>query len=258
MSGIPVYTSSPIKASKPTGTTPQTANPGLQHSLLAPNPSSATTTTASTSTSSYPPAQPGTAAFPAPTSAAQQRYAPVQPTPTTKTDSEPPAPQPGAVPTPMNRSAVRPPPKAGESYHPQQTGAPEPSSTYSYPPQMSYAPPTTTYGSQTPSSSTSTANAPSLPYPVAVPSAEGGPRRSLEHPPGYHQNVHASELTSDQRRAQETEQATNFSGLGSQDTGSAGGFNPDGVWSTAKKWAQTAGEKISVAEAEVWKKINKE
>ncbi|KAH7418216.1 hypothetical protein BKA64DRAFT_192837 [Cadophora sp. MPI-SDFR-AT-0126] len=257
MSGIPIYTSSPIKASKVTGTSPQTANPGLQHTPLglAPNPSSATTTA---SASSYPPAQPGTAAFPAPTSAARQRYAPIQPTPTTKTNSEPPAPQPGAVPTTLNRRAIPPPAKVGDNYHTKQTGAPESSSTYSDPPQMSYAPPTTTYGSQTPSSSTSTTNTPSVPYPVAVPSAERGPRRSLEHPPGYHQDVYASELTSDQRRAQEMEQSTNFSGLGSQDTGSAGGFDSEGVWSTAKKWAQTAGEKISVAEAEVWKKINKE
>jgi len=254
MSSIPVYTSSPIKASKPTGATPQTINARVQHSPLAPTPTSATTTASTSSlASSYPPAQPGTIAIPAPTSAAQQRYAPVQPTPTTRTDSEPPAPQPGAVPTPLNRSAVPPPPKVGESYHP-----PQPSGTYTHPPQMSYAPPTTTYGSQTPSSPTNTTNAPSAPYPVAIPSAVGGPRRSLEHPPGYHQNVYASELTSDQRRAQETERATNFSGLASHDTGTAGGFDPEGVWSTAKKWAQTAGERISVAEAEVWKKINKE
>lgn len=257
MSGIPVYTSSPMKASKPSGTTPQTAAPGPQARPLAPTPTPATTTAAASS--SYPPAQPAPAAFPAPTSAAQQHYAPLQPTPTTGTDSGPPAPQPGAFPTPLNRSAV-PPPKAGESYHPQQTGAPMQQSILSYPPQMSYAPPTT-YGSQPPSSTTSTTNAPSMPYPVAVSTAEGGPRSSLEHPPGYHQNVYASELTSDQRRAQETEQANNSSGLGlsNQDKGSATGFDSEGsMWGTAKKWAQTAGEKISVAEAEVWKKINKE
>ncbi|KAH7360538.1 hypothetical protein BKA65DRAFT_187611 [Rhexocercosporidium sp. MPI-PUGE-AT-0058] len=256
MSGIPVYTSSPIKASKPTGTTPQTAAPGHQGSPLTPTPTLATTT--ASASSSYAPAQPGKAAFPAPTSAAQQRYAPLQPTPITKTDSEPPAPQPGAVPTPLNRSAFPPPPKAGESYRPQQTGAPYQQSAQPYPPQMSYAPPVT-YDSQPPSSSTSTTNAPSMLYPVAIPTAEGSPRRSLEHPPGYYQNVYASELTSDQRRAQETEQANKSSGLGltTQDKGSADGFESEGVWGTAKKWAQTAGGKISVAEAEVWKKINK-
>ncbi|KAG4432269.1 hypothetical protein IFR05_012252 [Cadophora sp. M221] len=257
MSGIPVYTSSPIKASKPSGTTPQTAAPGSQSSHLAPNSTPAVAT--AFASSSYPQAQPGPEAFPAPTSAAQQRYAPLQPTPTTKTGSGPPAPQPGAVPTPLNKSTAPHPPKAGEGYHPQQTGAPTQQSTRPYPPQMSYPPPVTC-GSQPPSSSTSTTNTPSMLYPIAIPSAKGGPRRSLEHPPGYHQNVYASELTSDQRRAQETEQANNSSGLGltTQDRGSADGFDSQGVWGTAKKWAQTAGEKISVAEAEVWKKINKD
>ncbi|KAK0113157.1 hypothetical protein ONS95_014856 [Cadophora gregata] len=256
MSGIPVYTSSPIKASKPTATTPQTVNPEALHSPLVPNPASATTT-ASVSSTSCPPARTDMKAFPTPTSAAQPLYAPIRPTPTAKTDSEPPAPQPGAIPTPFEKSAVPPPPKLGENYHPQQTEAPAPSSTYSYPPQMAYSPPTTTYDPQTSSSSTSAANIPSVPCPVAIPPGESL-RRSLEHPPGYHQNVYTSELTSDQRRAQQTEQATNFSGMGTRDTGNAGGYDPEGVWNAAKKWAQTAGEKISVAEAEMWKKINKE
>ncbi|CZT49761.1 uncharacterized protein RSE6_10650 [Rhynchosporium secalis] len=253
MAGIPVYTSSPMKASKPSATTPQTDAPGSQGEHIAPN--AAPTTATASATSSYMPAQPTSVTFPAPTTAAQQRYAPLQPTATTKIDSQPPAPQPGAVPTPSSRSAIPPPPKAGESYQPQQTAAP----VQSYPPQMSY-PPAATYGSIPPSSTTSTTNAPSILFPVALPTAESAPRSSLEHPPGYHQNVYASELTSDQRRAQETEQANDSSvlGLSNQDKGSTGGFDSEGVWDTAKKWAQTAGEKISVAEAEVWKKINNE
>lgn len=249
MSGIPVYTSSPIKASKASGTTPQTAAPGTQSSPIAPNP-----TSVATATSSYPPAKPGAAAMPAPTAAAQ-RYAPLQPTPTIKTDTEPPAPQPGAVPTPLNRSTVPPPPKAGETYQPQRTAAPTQPTAQPFPPQMAY-PPTTTYGSQPPKSSTSTTNAPSAPYPVAISSTEASPRRSLEHPPGYHQNVYASELTSDQRRAQEAQLANDSSSA--PDTGSGAGFDSDGVWNTARKWVQQAGEKISEAEAEVWRKINKD
>ncbi len=193
--------------------------------------------------------------MPAPTAAAQ-RYAPLQPTPTTNTDSEPPAPQPGALPTPLNRSTVPPPPKAGEIYQPQQTAAPTQTTAQGFPPQMAHPPPTATYGSQPPKSSTSTTSAPSGPYPVAIPSTEPGPRRSLEHPPGYHQNVYASELTSDQRRAQEAQLANDSSR--DPGTGSAAGFDSDGVWSTARKWAQQAGEKISEAEAEVWRKINKD
>jgi hypothetical protein len=86
---------------------------------------------------------------------------------------------------------------------------------------------------------------------VAVSSTEI-PRRSLEHPPGYQQNVYASEPTSDQRRAQEA----NITRLGAQGTSE----NVEGLdfLNTAKKWAQQAGAKISEVEAEVWRKINKE
>ena len=256
MSGIPVYTQSPINtASKPSGTTPQTTAPQAQLSPSAPNPAPATTT--GVSVSSYPPAQPGAAAIPAPTAAAQ-RYAPLQPTPTTQTQPEgPPAPKPGAVPTPTSRNTIPPPPRAGETYHPpQQTAAPtQPTSMpQTYPPQMSIPPPTNAIGAQAPASSTNTTNKPSSSYPVALPSGEyGAPRRSLEHPPGYHQNVYASEQMSEQRRAQE---ASNASGLGGVSTENTGGIDSDSMWDTAKTWAAKAGEKISEAEAEVWRKIN--
>ncbi|PBP22702.1 hypothetical protein BUE80_DR006415 [Diplocarpon rosae] len=246
MSGIPVYTSSPIKASKVPGITAQTA--GSQSSPLAPNP---TTTKAS---SRYPPPRPGAPAMPAPTADAQ-RYAPLQPTPTTKTeDMGPPAPRPGALPVP--KSAVPPPPKAGESYQPQPTTAP---AQQTYPPQMALVSPMVSSAYQPTKSSTSTDNAAAVPYPVSLSQAADDPRRgSLEHPPGYHQNVYASELTSDQRRAQEAEEANNSSGFGIPDSGAAGGFDSDGVWNTAKKWAQQAGDKISATERDVWRKINKE
>ena len=84
---------------------------------------------------------------------------------------------------------------------------------------------------------------------MAVPSE---PRRSLEHPLGYQQNVYASEQTSNQRRAQEA----NMSGIGALDTSENVGDMD--LLNTAKKWAQQAGEKISEAEAEVWRRINKE
>ncbi len=256
MSGIPVYTQSPIYgATKPSGTTPQTAAPQAQPSPSAPNPAPATTT--AISGSSYPPAQPGAAAIPAPTAAAQ-RYTPLQPTPTTQTQPVgPPAPIPGAVPTPTSRNAIPPPAKTGETYHPprqtatltQLTSVPQ-----TYPPQMSILPPTNAIGAQAPSASTSTTNNPSSSYPVALPSGEyGAPRRSLEHPPGYHQNVYASEQTSERRRAQE---ANNTSGFGGISAENAGGIDSDSMWNTAKNWAAKAGEKISEAEAEVWRKIN--
>lgn len=238
MSGIPVYTKSPINASKTSGVAPQAADPQAQSSPLTPNPAPAATTT---STSTYPPARPGAVAFSGPTAAAQ-RYAPhVQPTPTTQIgDENAPAPQPGSVPAPSSRNTIPPPPKTGESHR------------QPYPPQMAIPPPTGPYRSQHPSSSTSTTTSASASYPVAIPSAEV-PRRSLEHPPGYQQNVYASEPTSGyQKRAQEA----NASLLGAQDASdNMGGMD---FLNTAKKWAQQAGEKISEVEAEVWRKINKE
>lgn len=250
MTGIPVYTQTqaPINAAKAQTATshPQTAS-GLNQ---AP-PS----TTTQTPTSSYPPAQPG-AAPPAPTTAAAQRYAPVQPTPTTKTDGDSPAaPRPGAVPTPLGMSSIPPPPKVGETYHrPQQTTAPtQPLAQSYYPPQMSIPPPTSAYAAQPPHASTATTTTPSGSYPASIP--EAGARRSLEHPPGYQQNVYASEMNSDQRRAQE---AANYSS-GTQDgKESMAGIDTENVWNTAKKWLGQAGEKISEAEAEVWRKINKQ
>jgi len=258
MSGIPVYTNSPINAAKASGPTSQTAAPPTQSTPVAPSSNVATTTATPSSTSSYPAAQPGAPAVPAPT-AAVKRYAPVQPTPTVKTDDGPPAPQPGAFPTPTQslRSNLPPPPKAGETFNP----PPQTTTAQTYPPQMSIPPPTTAYGAQQPASSTSTTNAPSSSYPVPLPSEDyGAPRRSLEHPPGYAQNPYASNFSADQRRAQEAQDTPSLGSYGSESksTTAAFGVDPESVWNTAKKWAQTAGEKISEAEADIWKKVNGE
>jgi len=242
MAPIPLYSGSPINAAKASGVTPKTADP-------EPSDSAPPTTTSTSSTnSSYPAAQPGAASVPAPTGSAQ-RYIPVQPTPTTASHSEgPPAPQPGAAPVPP-KSHVHPPPKAGEMYQPQQQQSTVPRAQ-PYPPQMGVPPPTTSYGVP-PHSSTSANTASSLAYPVQLQSGEqGGPRRSIEHPPGYHQNAYASEMTSDQRRAQDAHNA------------SSGGFkdddNSEGIWNSAKKMAQNMGTKIAETEAEVWRRVSKE
>lgn len=246
MSGIPVYISSPINvASKASGVTPQTSS-------TSSNPGTPTTATASTP--SYPPAQPGAAPVPAPTGSAQ-RYAPLQPTPTTKTDSDgPPPPQPGAFPVPLS-TGIPPPPKAGETYQPPSAPQPPQSIPQPYPPQMAYSSPNPAFGSQPPASSTSSTTTASSTYPVAIPAGEyDAPRRSLEHPPGYQQNTYASELTSDQRRAQDS---SNSTGLGNA-TASVGGIDTESIWNTAKQWASTAGKKISETEEEVWRRINKQ
>ncbi len=251
MSGIPIYSQSPINAAKPSGVTPQTATPQAQSRSQNPGPATTTTTTTtttSTPTPNYPPAQPSAVSYPGPTAAPRVAQAPLlQPTPTTRVDDEgPPPPQPGSLPMPLNRKSIPPPYKAGERYRPQET-APVLAPGKEQPYQMAFPPPT--HGIQPLRSSKSTTTTASASYPVAIPSE---PRRSLEHPVGYQQNVYASELTSDQRRAQEA----NMSQIGAH----ANSENLEDVdfLNTAKKWAQQAGEKISEAEAEVWRRINKE
>lgn len=229
MSGIPVYTAAPINA----GVTPKTAAPENQPISLAP------TTTAAAPTSSYPPARPGAAA-PAPTGTASQRYAP---TPTTTAAPQyPPAPQPGAVPT-AHKSAITPPPKAGEKYQYRAlttTSAPV-AQPQPYPPQMGLPPPT---GGMAPSGTATTSNYPSTSYPAPI--------TSSEHPPGYTQNTYASEMSSDQRRAQDAQNAS------SQHRAGDLGTDEGGLWETAKKWGMQAGESLAKAEAEVWRMVNKE
>ena len=62
-------------------------------------------------------------------------------------------------------------------------------------------------------------------------------------------------MTGQQQRAQEASNTT--SSLSGYD-GSLGDTGEEGMWDTAKKWVQSAGEKISEAEAEVWRRINKQ
>lgn len=76
---------------------------------------------------------------------------------------------------------------------------------------------------------------------------------SLSHPPGYQQNIHASEFSSDQRAAHNAFVAQN-----SSRRISFTGDDDEGVWDTAKKWAVAAGDSLAAAENEVWKRINKD
>ncbi|TAQ87751.1 hypothetical protein B7494_g3908 [Chlorociboria aeruginascens] len=227
MSGIPVYTQSPTSPSTASGVVPpQTTAPATAHRGSHPAPQVATTRTSTASSStSYPPAQPAAAAIPAPTAAAQ-RYTPLQqPTPTTKEwyqDGVPPAPQPGAVPHPATTRNIPPPPKAGEYQPPQGIAVP------TYPPPMAIP----------------------LPSTERQPPTQYNARPSLEHPPGYSQNVYASELTSEQRRAQDTQNAS-FMGDSNKDDR----MDSEGVLNTVKKWAASAGAKISEAESEVIGKV---
>ncbi|PTD10642.1 hypothetical protein FCULG_00008713 [Fusarium culmorum] len=139
---------------------------------------------------------------------------------------------------------------------PAPTGAPQafaPTQPTQMPPQMSYAPVSNGSEFTVPRSSTVTAAGPSPMAglgPTAVLGGTGG--SDLSHPPGYHQNVHASEFTSSQR-------ATHEASVSQERRPSLiGDDEGEGVWSAAKKWASAAGESLAAAENEVWKRINKD
>ena len=240
MPAIPIYRSSPIVAAKASGVTPQTAQPGDASSSVE----TPVKTTGLPGQHSYPPAQPGARpSMPAPTGAPQPPSAYPAPTPTRKAaDMSPPAPQPGAVPSPTGgRSHIPPPPKAGEALSPQITQMP-------MPPQMSYAPPTGSVLGPARSSTTTTAAQILGSQPAALPGDD-----IHSHPPGYHQNINATEFTSDQRAAHHSFVAQN-----SRRLSLPGNDGEEGVWDTAKKWAAAAGDSLVAAENEVWKRINKE
>ncbi|KAL0931748.1 uncharacterized protein CTRU02_212701 [Colletotrichum truncatum] len=257
MPPIQIHSASPINASKASGPTPQTepaqaqgipANAaGLSQNPVGANASSAT------HQQPYPPAQPGAApSLPVQTTSAQAYPVP-RPTPTTATDdvSQPPPPQPGAAPVPSaGKSTLPPPPKAGETYQPP---APTPATqaTVPYPPQMTIPPPTMSYAAQRGSStSTNTAYGPQMTGPQPIPLG-GDPASSLEHPPGYQQDVSASEFNSHQRAAHNAAVASAVERGPQAQT-------DEGVWDTAKKWAAAAGGSLVAAEQEVWRRINKD
>ena len=116
-----------------------------------------------------------------------------------------------------------------------------------YPPQMGVPAPTV------PSSQrgTSTAFVSQFSRPVEV---GAGSYEGLEHPPGYHQDANASNFNSYQRAAHSAAERQ------AREEGRDDSFN-DGegtMWDSAKKLAQQAGEKLSAAENEVWRRLNKD
>lgn len=251
MPPIPIYSQSPISAAaKPTGVTPETAPPADVVDQSRQQPATATRTGAAVEGSAYPPARPGQAPYaPIPTGAARAtQEPPVRPTPTTRTEDGggPPAPQPGAVPVPGSggghTSYLPPPPKAGEKFvPPTQTAAPQGPGASFLPPQMNIPAPTMPYAQR----GTAPATGPAY--------SQGNPDEALEHPPGYHQNTSAADMPSYARPP-----ASTFSSYESGSTpGGLGNEDDEGVWDTARKFVQTAGKKLSEAESEVWRRINK-
>lgn len=235
MPAIPVYSASPINASKAQGVTPQTAHP----EDAPKTPYAPATTTSANSQQGYPPAQPAARpSIPVPTGVPQSKSYDVQPTPTQIVPNiGPPGPQPGAVPVHPVKSQLPPPPKTGEVYQPLQT------TMMPMPPQMSYPVSNSTYCAPGGSSISSYPSHLAGPRPTSL--REAGPAESTAHPPGYHQNPYASEFSSHQRAAYEAQGGGVFG-------------DEEGVWDTAKKWASAAGNSLAAAEEEVWKRINKD
>lgn len=269
MPAIPIYSQSPISAAKPDGTTPQTAAAAGQ----PVDSKQFTPTQTSPSSVPYPAAQPGVS-IPGPTAVPSQRYAPaLQPTPTTSQpiSNGPPPPQPGGVPvlpgsSPPAKSTLPPPPKVGETYQPPAPApaqAPAVTAAPRYPPpQMGIPPPnvptTASRGATSTANPTLGARSAHAPVPLGQPQPVGGSSGAgLNHPPGYQQAVNAGEFDAQQRAAQFGNNSS--SGYGQGGNQSYGeGEDGEGYWDAAMKFAKTAGDKLSAAETEVWKRINKE
>lgn len=264
---VTVFTNSPI-AAKPSGVTPKTDSPDTHQSgAAAPPPATTTASATSSPGSSYPPAQPGAApSLPTATAAAQAQayYTPQpQPTPTSAVSSEgPPPPQPGAVPIAPGaaaRSAIPPPPKVGEKYQP-------PAGTTPYPPQMSIPAPTAAYPAQQYGTLTAAGLSPATPAGGYGGGSGSGGGRNLQHPPGYQQSASAANSGLDRYQTSSAPQGSTYSPAafaadseqGRQQHHQQSSGDEEGVWDTAKKWAQATGQKLAEAESEVWKRINKD
>ncbi|KAK4123736.1 hypothetical protein N657DRAFT_645324 [Parathielavia appendiculata] len=224
MAPIPVYTNSPINAAKASAVALQTAaedKPAADGS----------------STPAY---------ITAPLNHPQASWTPT-PTRTIPFQQGPAAPQPGAIPrlpeatttTSSSSSLPPPPPQAGAG--PGATGPAAPAPTapplanphipgMTYPPQMAIPPPQGPgYGQQ----GTSTATAP----PVTGPS-------SVEGPGGYRQITSGFTTRYDSG-------SRGYGDHNEEEGDGAGGFLQSAV-----KLAKAAGEKLSAAESEVWRRIN--
>ncbi|KAK4147016.1 uncharacterized protein C8A04DRAFT_25211 [Dichotomopilus funicola] len=238
MPPIQVYTKSPINASKASGVTPQTAAPDEP----ATNPP--------TTTTSSPHQPPSNNNNPIPT-----RTTPIL-------NSGPPPPQPGAVPrlpeatatatatasnlNTINNSSNGPAPPAPTAAP---SGIPIPG--VNLPPQMAIPPPPRAFAAGGSHNQRGTSTATTQPMGTGSNSGTAAgysPAASLG-PGGYQQNTAA---------------VSGFVAPAYQEGGGGGGGggyeeeDEEGFLGSAKKFAKAAGERLSAAESEVWKRINGE
>ncbi|CAK7233818.1 hypothetical protein SBRCBS47491_008739 [Sporothrix bragantina] len=213
---------------------------------------------------------------------------------TRTSDCSPAPPQPGAAPVPpatiyaspsyqrspppatiTEAAVLPPPPRNGETLPSTGILNPPPApGTTTMPPQMNMSPLT---ASPYPGSSRGTATSTQPGYPgITQPTglAQGlamndQHQTSLDHPPGYVQNAYAAEMTSSQREAAHLANSglssyhnSRNSAIDNRNYSSGATFGDndesEGIWDAAKKLAWSAGERLSAAETEVWKLINKQ
>nr|POE88060.1 hypothetical protein CFP56_11289 [Quercus suber] len=266
MAPIPVHIDAPIAPKNASAITPQT-----ESSAASAYTSGAASTTRAP-TSDYPAAQPGQAAGSTPTTAVSW----TQPSPTrtsgdsTQQDGNPPAPQPGSVPTPMiaagQEKSLPPPPRSGQP----------PVTTM--PAQLQISSP---YQNLASTHSTATNAAQQLSSRMRPTTLNMGPVGSpvASGPLGYQQNAYAQDLSPAQRASLDQQEhresfasggLMNNLGLGGGDKTLGGGltetmgFQESGaaatagdMWNSVKGWASAAGEKLAETEKAVWERVNK-
>lgn len=271
MPPIPIYTDSPIAASKADGVTPQTAG----------SPSRA-----SGQTAYYPVAQPGAPAAPAPTG-----YVPKpQPIPTQTIASSaayhgPPPPQPGPLPVAPTKTAnsntyLPPPPKAGSVPSTSTTTTTTTPAVTAMPVQLNMPTPAT---NQAPTHSTYPGPSPTRSGPTTINLGPVAPAFTSQyavqdqnlqtHPPGYKQDTFAQEMSAAQRASLEAQEAADRprggslssilggvvgTGSSSSDGLGTGSGDDGGVWGAVKGFAVAAGQKAVELEESAWRKVNGE
>lgn len=242
MAPIKIYSNAPITAAKADGVTPKTATPddGLTD---------------------------GQDTQTAPRHHGLPEYVPAYPTPTRTTNTAnygPPPPQPGAVPhlpAATATSNLPPPPRASSSSAQQ---PPFPGITQ--PPQMSIPPPAAPYTQRGTMPGPGPGQSTNIAYPAVYQqhtgSADYGRAGSaqdssdLSHPPGYQQRTDPSDygVRYDSYGVPNRTGGGGGGGGYGGDGASHGGDEGNGVWG----FLQAAGKKLSDAETEVWRRINKE
>lgn len=268
MPPIPIHASSPINTNHPAnafGTSPSTAAARYTPQTPANVDAGATTSTDPEPTRT---ARPGAPAVPQPTNALSSAYnntleptaTRAVPTSTGNRSESPPAPQPGAIPSPYTgtnawapKLTIPQPPRPVEAIQqhdntqsPVRHALPSPTPTRTYPPQSLPGQIYTPTRSIPPAGVTSTYPAP----------------QDLSHPPGYIQDSRTSfddkpiEFCQPLDRRASPSSSRRGGILDGEPTFENNGDDESGVLNTAFAWAKAAGKSLSKTEEQIWKRVN--